>query len=278
MSIPVNFKYIRPDTLQQACSAYDAVVSQNETPLFYAGGSEIISMARVGSIAPAAVVDLKGIPECTAYRSEPQRLVIGSCVTLSQIREAGDFPLLGEAGGRIADHTNQTRITLGGNVCGTIVYREAVLPLLLADAAVCLCGPDGERTAPIAEVFDERLRLGPGEFVTQFAVEKKYCTAPFVHVKKMKNEKIGYPLLTICAMKVDGSVRLAFSGLLSYPFRSRQMETAANDRSLGLGDRVRATVEKLPQSPMANLDGSAEYRLFVLENTLLKTLQRMEEL
>ena len=84
--IPNNFNYYKPDTLEE---------SQNRNPVFYSGGSEIITMARASSIAPTDVIDLKGIEKCQELKIENNELIIGSCVTLSRIKESKMFPLLG---------------------------------------------------------------------------------------------------------------------------------------------------------------------------------------
>ncbi len=141
--IPLDWVYCRPDTLAEAASAYVDFLKKGLSPVYYGGGSEIITMSRAGSIQPGAVVDLKGIPECLELKRDADKLIIGTANSLSQISESKLFPLLGTAAGRIADHTNQCRITLGGNLCATIIYRETSLPLLLCDAKVVLCGPKG---------------------------------------------------------------------------------------------------------------------------------------
>ena len=55
----------------------------------------------------------------------------------------------------MADHTARGKITLGGNICAQIFYREAVLPFLLADSEVIIAGPKGMKVAAINQVFDE---------------------------------------------------------------------------------------------------------------------------
>ena len=61
---------------------------------------------------------------------------LGAALTLTTIRA-----LLSLAAGRIADHTIQCKLTLGGNLAGTIHYHETLLPLLLADAVIHIAGP-----------------------------------------------------------------------------------------------------------------------------------------
>lgn len=195
------------------------------------GFVEILSMCRTGSIQPDAVIDIKSIPECRLLSVYNERLHIGFVCSLNQISESKLFPLMRLTCGRIADHTNQCRITLGGNLCGSIIYRETSLPLLISDADITLYGPDGERTVPFGSVFHERMRMKPGEMIVQVNIPVWALSARYSHIKKTANEKIDYPLVSVAALWKDDNLRIAFSGLCSYPFRNEQIENALNERT-----------------------------------------------
>lgn len=273
-----DFDYYRPDTMKEAYGIYQKLSAMDKSPAYYAGGSEVITMSRAGSILPGAVVDLKAIPECTYMGFTDEGLMIGACVTLSAIAESKLFPMLGTTVSRIADHTNQCRITLGGNVCGTIIYRESVLPLLLTDCSVYLWGANGERRVPIKDVFHQRVMLKKGELITRFAIDQKWLGVPYIHVKKTKNEKIDYPLLTLVALLEGGDIRMAFSGLCEFPFRSSRIEDILNDPDCTISEKAERITHQLPGPCLDNLDGSAEYRAFVLKNTVYKALQKFKEM
>jgi CO/xanthine dehydrogenase FAD-binding subunit len=251
--------------------------AEGKTPVYYGGGSELISMARLGSLSFGAVIDIKSIPECRVCGCDDKRLHLGGAVTLSEIGESGLFPLLGSTAGRIADHTMQCRITLGGNLCSAIIYREAVLPLLLADASLTVAESDGLKEYRVHDIFRERLLLPKGACFVKAAVDKRFLKLPYFHVKKTKNEKIDYPLLTAAGLKADGFLRLAFSGLASYPFRSTDAEAVLNDAALQFDQRAQRIAELLSGVLLEDLSGSAEYRKFVLKNTVVQMLETMGE-
>lgn len=274
--IPFSFDYYRPDTIDEALQIYKELESQGKSPLYYGGGTEFISMARVHNVFTKAVIDLKGIPECNVLEVREDLLIIGSSVTLSRISESEMFPLLGKTCGRIADHTIQCKITLGGNIGGTIIYREAVLPLLLSDTYVTIAGENKLRNVPLSEVFIERLHLAKGEFIVRFALEKEYTALPFVHVKKTKNEKIDYPLVSIAATKQNDKLRIAFSGVCGFPFRSSQIEGSLNDTNSSRATRVNNVLNQLPAPVLNDVGGSDKYRKFVLKNALMTTLETLE--
>lgn len=274
--ISFDFEYYRPASVTEAANVFERLASQGKQALYYGGGTEIITMARAHLLRMQAVIDIKGIPECNALQFKGDRLVIGAAVTLTRLSEANVFPLLSATAGRAADRTNRNKITLGGNICSKIIYREAVLPLLLADSEAVIAGPQGIRRAAIGQIFHETIRLQKGEFLVQLVTERSYTALPFYHVKKTKLEEIDYPLVTLAALKKDGRIRATFSGVCAFPFRSPQIEEDLNDKSLAPGARVRQAVGHLPAPLLNDVQGSAEYREFVLKNALLDALETLE--
>jgi CO/xanthine dehydrogenase FAD-binding subunit len=275
--IPFSFSYLRPETLDEAITAHARLAVEGKSPFYYAGGSEIISMCRVSAIRPGAVIDVKRVPELMQMALTGDDLVIGAACTLREIASAGHFPLLSLAGGRIADHTNQCRITLGGNLCGTIRYRETSLPLLLSDARIALAGPKGTREVPMREVFDGRMKLKQGELVVRVRVPRRALDARHFHIKKTRNDKIDYPLVSVSAMVLDKRLRVACSGVCPQPFRGFAMEDPLNDRTLEIEQRVERACASLPEPALSDVEGSAEYRVFVLKNTLREILEELEQ-
>ena len=274
--IPFDFSYYRPESLREAAEISQKLAEHKKTAVFYAGGSEIITMCRAGSIHPHGVIDIKKIPECTDLYLDEAGLTIGAACTLSRIKESGHFPLLGLACGRIADHTNQCRITLGGNLCGTIIYRETSLSLMLSDAQLDLFGPEGQRSVPFNTVFRGHMALKPQELVLRVRIPKWALHAEYAHIKKTTNEKIDYPLVNITALWRDGCLRAAFSGVCAYPFRSEAMEALLNDKGLSCQIRAEKAAALLPEPALTNVEGSGEYRAFVFKNTLQALLEDWE--
>lgn len=274
--IPFDFEYYRPDSLNEAVELCHRLNNAGKKPLYFGGGTEIISMARVNTIYIGAVIDIKHIPELKVMEWQGNRLVIGAGVTLTQITESKIFSLLDKSAGRIADHTIQGKITLGGNLGGTIIYREAVLPLLLADAEAVIAGPEGLRQVPLQQVFQERLRLDQAELLVQIIVDGKYMGLPYAHAKKTKQDKINYPLVTAAALKKDGRLRVALSGVCSFPFRSMEIEDALNSIDLPIARRIDRALQQLPGPLVDDMLGSSQYRAFVLKNTLLTTFKTLE--
>lgn len=210
--IPFDFEYFRAETLDQAFDYYHNLISENKKPLYYAGGTEIISMARVNSIEFDAVIDLKGIPECNQLEVKNGSFIIGCARTLTEIADCGIYPLLSKTVKRIADHTIQDKITIGGNLAGTIKYREAALPLMISDCKIKIMTQNGLTEIPFLQIFDGRIQIKDGEFLVSLSIDDEYLNLPYNHVKKTKMDKIDYPLITMAATKNDMVIKAAITG------------------------------------------------------------------
>lgn len=274
--IPFDFDYYKPSSIMEAVNTFSLLNTQGKAPLYFCGGTEIITMARRSHIFTQAVIDLKGIPECNTLNLQNGKLVIGASITLTRLREFNIFPLLGRAARKVADHTVRNKLTVGGNICGRITFRETVLPFLLSDSKVVLAGQSGIRNLPINQAFNKTLNLEKGEFLVQLVTDIGYSQNPFISIKKTKQEKSAYPLISVDAVKKDGQIRFAFSGVCPFPFRSSTIEQILNDKNIPLELRINKALTSLPSPINNNIEASAEYREFVLKNTLTDIIKVLE--
>jgi len=274
--IPFDFEYYKPISAQTAVELFQSLQIQGKKPMYISGGTEMITQVRLNAFQPGAVIDLKAIPECNVLEWQKDQLVIGSCIKLSVISAANPFALLSEASQGVADQTARNKITLGGNLCGNIYYREAVLPLLLTNSRLIIAGSQGIKETSIQSLFFQRLSLENGEFLVQIKIDREYLSLPFVHIKKRQIGNVGYPVVTIAALKINKQIRIAFSGVCLFPFRSAEMERALNDTTIPLAGRIEQAIGKLPAPILNNTEGSAAYREFVLKQTMAKAINQLE--
>jgi len=265
--IPFEFSYHRPDSVAEAVRTFRRLDAEGCAPLYYGGGTEIITLARQDQLRTGAVVDLKGVPECRALERSDGRLLLGAGLSLAEVGERGGWPLMAAVAGRAADHTVRCQITLGGNLAGSIPYREAVLPLLLTDSVAVIGSEGGLRREPLADVFAGSLRLQPGEFLAQIEVPLDQTSGPHFAAKKTRLDWIDYPLLTVAAIRQGDRIRVAFSGLCGFPFHDRAMDEALS------ADRIDEAIAHIPGPVVDDLHGSADYRRFMLANTLSDALE-----
>lgn len=269
-----DFAYYKPDTLNEAIECYHKLMSGNQSAMYYGGGTEIISMARAESIKFDAVIDLKNIPECNVLLSEGNDLIIGSTQTLTGIAESGCFPLLCETVSRIADHTIQGKITLGGNLGSTIIYREAALPLMITNSRVKIMTKGGLKELPFNQIFNGRLQLEQGDFLVQLLIDQNDISLPYNHVKKTKMDKIDYPLITLAGNKKEDKIQSAVSGIGNMPVL--MSSEVLNNTELSEEERISEIIRQIDSLIISDIQGSKEYRIFALRNILTQMYENFK--
>ncbi|MFC4798599.1 FAD binding domain-containing protein [Neobacillus sp. GCM10023253] len=274
--IPFEFEYYKPASIQEAVQTFKSLQNQGKTVIYYNGGTEFITFSRINKMTAEAVIDLKGIPDCNVIEFQGEELVIGSSLSLNKISETDLYPLLSQTIKRVADHTSRNKITLGGNLNSRLIYRECLLPLLVADAKIKIAGDEGETTLPLNDIFDKEIKLNPSQFIVQILINKTNVNLPFVSLKKTKISKIGYPIVSLAAVEKDKQILAALSGVCEFPFRSSEMEAALNDTSLSIDERIDKALSRLPAQIIEDIQASAAYRQFVLKNTLREMLDNLE--
>jgi CO/xanthine dehydrogenase FAD-binding subunit len=274
--ISYDFEYYLPSSISEAVHLFEELHGKGKDPIYFSGGTEIITLGRLNTVKTGAVINIKQIPDCQVFELQREYLITGAANTLTNIEEVNLFPLLNKTVSEIADRTARNKITAGGNICGQIFYREAVLPFLLTDSQMVIAGNSGVKVVSIHEVFNQKILLERGEFLVQIKTDQNYLNQPFVSVKKRRQWNTGYPLITIAALKVNGIIRIAISGLTNYPFRSTQMEEILNNSGLSLDKRIDQAVRDLKVPPLDDSEGSFRYRMFILKNTLQDVFHQLE--
>ena len=274
--IAFDFEYFKPTSMAEAMEAFTVFREKGKNVMFFSGGTEFITFARVNKLRADAIIDIKGIPECNLLEQRGDQLVIGSAVSLNKITDSKLFPLLGQTVKQIADHTSRNKITIGGNINSKLIYKESVLPLLLVDAKVKITKERGDELVSLDAVFNKEMKLEAGSFLLQIIIDTSYIDLPYVSLKRTKISKVGYPVVSVAAIVKDNQVRVAFSGVCDYPFRSDKIETIVNETSLPMDERVEKAVAHLPSVIVDDVQASKEYRAFVLKNVLLDALKELE--
>lgn len=275
--IPHNFNYYRPESAAEAANLYQEFSQKGLSPLYYAGGTEVVTYARKQLIAPDALIDIKTIPRCREHGEKAGELVFGSALTLNEIEEEALYPLLSHAVSKIADHTVRNQLTLGGNICGRLPFREGLLPFLITECKVLIMSAERMELVekPITEVFERRIKLSPGDFIVQFKVSAEAAQKPFASVRKVKQGDIAYPLLHAVALsepEAHEQIRWAFSNVCPFPFRSEEVDAFINrqtqDQSSINMEDLEALTDYLPTKIADDLQAGSEYRAFKLKQAV----------
>ena len=278
--VPLNLRYYRADSVDEALELFQHIKSTEGKPIFYGGGTEILTRARVQDIDVDAVIDLKGIPALHVHQAKQGQLEFGAALRLTEVSDKNLWPLLTATADRVADHTSRGQITLGGNLLSILPYREAILPFLVSDSAtVVTAGPEGTRTRPLPQLLHETLRLAPGELLISLRVDQYEAMGPRFKSRKMTRiDWIDYPLVTIVVTRSQsGKIRAAFSGWTTYPFTSKPINDILSDEKHSLEERAQQALQHMPEPALTDIHGSRQYREFVSRNTLASMLKELED-
>ncbi len=278
--IPTDITYLRADSPEEAVLAWGA----HPGARYLAGGTEITTTARRSAAYPlTSLIDVKSLPETLILETQADRIALGAALPLSTLEDWPGFPLLSATIKGIADRTVRNRLSLGGNITGMLPYREAVLPLLLADATGVSIAPGPGGAAPVCKVwrlrdrFDKRLVLDPGELVLNFSLPAGFAALPWAHRRKTRTGPVDYPLVTLCLVRDGSAFRLAVSGAQPYPVRSDAADAALPAGSISadtIPSRTAAVLDALGM-PRSDQRASAAYRAELLRLALGSALEEL---
>lgn len=272
--IASDFIYIRANTAEEAVEAWN----RHQNARYLAGGTEITTSARkAGALTIGACIDVKRIPEANVFETVDGHLRIGAALALSDVADRAAFPLLDATLRGIADRTVRNRLTLGGNLAGMLPYREAALPLLLADATLTTLQPGQNGARPerrarkLRESFDKRLLLAPGELILSISIPVAAIELPWSHRRKTRSSSVDYPLVTLCMVRDGKSIRLAVAGAHPYPVRSDAADAALSQDGRAGIEAVLAAFGLL----RADQRATAAYRAALLANLIRAALEEL---
>ncbi len=273
--IPFNFEYYQPSSPAEAVELYAALEADQKKPLYYSGGTEIISYSRHGKLLFGALIDINKIEQTKVFKVEEGKLLAGAGVSLSALADQNLYPLLARAARGVADRTVRNRLSLGGNICSRLPYREAVLPFLLAEAEALIFGPGGSRSEPLRALFDKRLRITPGELLVQLSLPENNIRLKAWGKRREKHGPVDYPLLHTNAVLCENHLCVAVSGLCAFPFRSAEVEEALNDKNLSVQGRIDKAIAMLPAAIRSDDLASNEYREALWRQDLAEMVKEM---
>lgn len=158
--------YAAPATVKDAIAALGSVPGAR--PL--AGGTDLMNALRMEPDRPPLVVDLTGVAGLRAIAEDGDAVLLGAGATMRAILvspAASGLPALADAARLLGGRQIQAVATVGGNLCTASPAAETATPLLVHDAHVVVAGEDGERTLPLAELWDgpRSTVLGPAELL-----------------------------------------------------------------------------------------------------------------
>jgi carbon-monoxide dehydrogenase medium subunit len=149
-----QFELLTPKTLPEALEMLEDRAPDVQ-PL--AGGTSLIPDLRAGVKRPGTVVNVEGLSELRGVRRENGHVVIGSGVTIAELRTndviAEHGAVLNEAARVFANPMVRNRATVGGNLGHGSPAGDTAPPLLVLDTEVALASTSGSRWVPLRDFF-----------------------------------------------------------------------------------------------------------------------------
>ncbi|HET7019335.1 MAG TPA: FAD binding domain-containing protein [Xanthobacteraceae bacterium] len=141
---PAKFEFARARSLGEAATILRQAAGSAKV---IAGGQSLGPMLNLRLARPSVLVDITAIPELTRIEEDGDGVMIGACVTTSDIEDGrarvDGLPILATVAAGIAYRAVRNRGTVGGSVCHADPAGDW-LPVLCALAAECVV-TDGSR-------------------------------------------------------------------------------------------------------------------------------------
>lgn len=268
MIITADLVYYKPESIEALNQCVTALIEKEVKFTYYSGGTEIVSALRQNKLQTDALVDIKGIQALTEISETNDEWIIGAAVPLNQIIDRMPESLIAKVCAKIADRTIRNVLTIGGNLCGRLPYREAVLPLIGINADVILLQEGELVRKKLKEIFDKRILLPYNALLYQIILPKKSVNWAF---NKRFTESIGvdYPTVHLVAMATEDHVTLGLSGFASFPVYKTISMTEFN----AIKQLPEALMEAFINQAKSDERSSADYRKHLLKTALTEWLE-----
>jgi CO/xanthine dehydrogenase FAD-binding subunit len=267
---PAPFRYMRPDTLEEAIEALSATPGAR----VLAGGQSLVPLMNQRRARPAALVDITRLGgDLGAVEAGDGRLRVGALVTQTAFEAAPDLarrcPLVHECLPYTGHLATRNRGTVGGSIAHADPRAELPLALLALGGSAEVAGRDGRRRTIAAEdLFTGPYEnaLGDGEILvaTEWPTTGALPGQAFAEVSQRHGD---YTIAAAaCALRVDGDghvaeARVAVGAVADRPLLLHDAGAALTGADLDdaraeeAGRAAAAAVE-----PLEDIHGSASYR------------------
>jgi carbon-monoxide dehydrogenase medium subunit len=267
-----NFKYLRPETLEEACS----LLSQfNGKARVIAGGTDLMVNMKQKTVRPAYLIDISCLPGLnTIEYNQEDVLKIGALCTHSDIESSSviqeKFNILAQACRSIGSVQIRNLGTIGGNLCNASPSADSAPALLGLDAKVRIFGSAGEDAIELAKFFTGpgQTLLKPDEILTGIDISATSPPSSAVFLKLSPRRAMDLAVVgvgIVLWLSADGSsctdIRIALGAVAPVPIRAIKAEEILRGQKLdnALIDET-ARVASEETKPITDIRGSVEYR------------------
>jgi CO/xanthine dehydrogenase FAD-binding subunit len=227
-----EFELLMPKTLPEALEML-AEGAPNVTPL--AGGTSLLVDMRGGVRRPRVLMNIAGLEELRRIQLEDRSLVVGSGLTIAELRDhplvAQHAPVLGQGAAVFANPLVRNRATVGGNLVYASPAADTAPPLLVLGAQVELTSKAGSRRVPLEDFITgvrETIRR-PDELLTAIRWPVPSSPSVWAFHKLALRRADAISVLSVAVMVERGTdgqcqVRIALGAAAPTPIRAHAAE------------------------------------------------------
>ncbi|HET9110623.1 MAG TPA: xanthine dehydrogenase family protein subunit M [Ktedonobacterales bacterium] len=281
---PATFDYQAPTTLSEALKLLGQSGDGDVKAL--AGGQSLLPLMKLRLAQPAALVDLRNVPELRGIREDGEGVILGAMTTYFQAVDSPivqrKTPLIVEALRQVGDPQVRARGTIGGSLAHADPAGDLPAVARALNARLHAVGPQGERDISAHDFFVDMLTtaLEPNELLAWVrfdSTDKPHTGTAYV---KHRHPASGYAVVGVAAVVTlddQGNctdAHVAITGAGSHATRATAVEQAL------LGKPFTASVAEASAHAAQGLDllsdayASAEYRGHLTRVLTLRALDR----
>jgi carbon-monoxide dehydrogenase medium subunit len=276
-----DFDYFSPDSLTAVLELFEKF---GRDAVIIAGGTDVVPQLKYNVISPAALINIKKIPELN-YIKEENGLNIGATTRLRDVEQfcakSKDYVCLHDALSSIGKIQVMNMGTLAGNLCTASPAADSAPALLVMDGQVKLSSSKGDRVIDLKEYFQ-----GPRKTVKVFDELMTEIRIPPIREGVgsafIKIARVGSDISKItCAVSVERkndscvSCKVAMGAVASTPIRIFEAENMLENKKVteALLDEAGELIA-LQIQPMTDVRSTETYRRQIAKILFKDTFQK----
>lgn len=239
--------YLPPFTLERPRSLAEALDlrAAHEDAAWYAGGTELVALMKLGLAAPDRLIDVKAVPELKVLGDVGDDLVIGAAVTHRTLERDElvhrRLPAMRDVASVLANVRVRNAGSLGGNLCFAEPHSDPATLLLALDARVTLRSTAGARELGLGDFLLGAFETArePHELMTHVTVPDPARVVDVALERRAFRER---PTVNVVVARTTGGFRVAVGAAGPRPVRVTDAERHL-DAASAAGDLRGAAVQ-----------------------------------
>lgn len=271
------FDYYKPETFEEA---FELLTLPDKVVFPLAGATDLIPMTRDENWQPDVVVDIKALPRLRALEEVESGLCdalgvgtclyVGAAVRMNELVRSAlvhrSWGLLAQGAASMGNEQVRNRATVGGNLCTASPAADTAPALLTLEALALIRGPKGERSEPIADLFQgpRKTLLRKGELLVGLLIPPPPAGSAATYIKLSRRKAADLSIVGVACMASphNGGYRwrMAMGAVAPTPVRVPDAEAILN-AGHSSDEIEKATVCAFNECcPIDDIRSSAKYR------------------